>query len=1817
MKQFASRTLMLLLAAFLACGTAVSCGKKEEPNSPKPETKVTDSAPSSDSTRPSDTSNEKPTDEEPTTPVNPPVPAVKVSLDRTTLSLPVGEQDTLTATVVGADDPTLTWSSSNPAVASVENGTVTAIAEGTAEITVALSDGTSATCTVTVTASVVPASSVVLDMQQLSLMVGENATLTATVLPDTATDKRVFWRSSNASVAMVQDGLVTAVGKGTATVTAFTDNGKTATCTITVEEALPSGLNYKLVENDSFYMVTGYFGNAREYIIPPIYDGLRVIGIQESAFKNNTWLQKITVPTNIEKIGASAFEGCTALTEFTIPKSVTKIEPSTFEGCTSLASIRIHGKIEKVGEKAFAGCSALADVTVEDGVGNIGANAFSDCTMLVKVIIGNNVGNIGDEAFINCTSLRTLTIGNKVGLIGKSAFYKCTSLSAVTIGTDIGNIGESAFAECTALLSVKIGEGSADIGEKAFSGCTALQEVTIGDRPGNIGEYAFENCTSLVRFTFGDGIKEIGAFAFDSCSALESVELPDSITLVGNGAFRHAKALKSVRLSKNMTKINNITFQYCESLKSVSLHGGITEIGNSAFSYCYGLEKLEILGDVTSIGNSAFYHCEKLNEIYYAAKTVKNYETNHYTFCRAGLGGDGIKLTVAAGAYVPDGLFEPVEEANRPKITEIVFEDGTEQVTYFAIWSNFTYLKKVTIPRSVKSIPAGMFKGSKKATIVSEDEHYNITWYDNSAFNGEAVDPANYAGEAERLYPKQEGKPHLITIDRNIEEAGSVSGGGTYPYGTTATLTVTNDSRYDFLGWYEGDTLLSKNERYSFSVSGDRTIIAKWEEHPFTITTERNFEAAGTVSGGGTYPYGTTTTLTATTDDHQYDFLGWYSGDTLLSDKQQYTFTVSEDQVIVAKWKLISYSVTINQNIAEAGTTDGFGSYGRGSTVTVRATLARGYQFVGWYENGTLISDAREYTISDLGKDRILEVRWRVANEYTFNYTETECTITGVTDKTRKNYSIPEYVTKIGSSAFSGCSSLTSITIPNGVTSIGEYAFRGCSSLTGVYITDLAKWCGISFGSFNANPLYYAHLVYLDGTLITDLVIPEGVTCIGSSAFSGCSSLSSITIPDSVTSIGSYAFYGCNSLSSITIPEGVTSIGDSAFEGCSSLKGVYITDLVKWCGISFGSYDANPLYYAHQLYLNGTLITDLVIPDSVTSIGDYAFSGCSSLTGVYITDIAKWCGISFGNSYANPLTYAHQLYLNGMLISDLVIPNNVTSIGDYAFSGCSSLTSITIPDSVTSIGEDAFSYCSSLTSITIPGSVTSIGDSAFYRCSSLTSITIPDSVTSIGYKTFYCCSSLTSITIPDSVTSIGDYAFYYCSSLTSITIGNGVTSIGSSAFYCCSSLTSITIGNGVTRIDKDAFAGCSSLTGVYISDLAKWCGISFNYQANPLSYAHQLYLNGTPITDLVIPDSVTSIASDAFRSCNLTSVTIPDSVTSIGGAAFYCCSSLTGVYITDLVKWCGISFEGFAANPLLYANKLYLNGTLITDLEIPEGVTSIGNYAFYKCSSLTSITIPDSVTSIGGSAFSGCYKLVEVYNKSALPIYAGRGEYGAVGYYAKAVYTKPYTSKLSVDKNGYIFYTDGNTVSLIGYAGNATSLILPTGISEIYAYAFYGCSSLTVITIPEGVTSIGSSAFYGCSSLTSITIPNGVTSIGDSAFSWCSSLTSITIGNGVTSIGDYAFSNCSSLTSITIPNGVTSIGSDAFYYCSSLTSITIPEGVTNIGDSAFYYCSSLTSITFNGTIAQWEAISKGRGWNSYTGSYTVHCTDGNIKKEVN
>ncbi len=482
---------------------------------------------------------------------------------------------------------------------------------------------------------------------------------------------------------------------------------------------------------------------------------------------------------------------------------------------------------------------------------------------------------------------------------------------------------------------------------------------------------------------------------------------------------------------------------------------------------------------------------------------------------------------------------------------------------------------------------------------------------------------------------------------------------------------------------------------------------------------------------------------------------------------------------------------------------------------------------------------------------------------------------------------ISDGVTSIGNCAFYYCRSLTSVTIPNSVTSIGNEAFWYCSSLTSV-------------------------------------TIPNSVTSIGYSAFENCSSLTSINIPNSVTSIRDYAFRRCSSLTSITIPNSVTSIGFSAFSGCSNLTSITIPNSVTRILDSAFSGCSN--------------LTSITIPNSVIRIGDSPFPGCDGLTSINV-DAANsaYCDIN-GVLFSKDKTTLIQ-YPAGKTATSYTIPNSVTSIGIWAFSGCTGLTSITIPNSVTSIGEGAFSGCSSLTSINIPNSVTSIGEGAFSYCNSLTSITIPNSVTSIGQFAFSNCRNLTSITIPNSVTSIGDHAFDDCSGLTSITIGNSVTSIGDYAFYNCSSLTSVTIPNSVTSIGGYAFSYCSSLTSV------------------------------------IIGNGVTSIGIGAFFRCaSLSEISIPESVASIGtGGTFQKCTGLTTVHWN--AKNCTIeSYDGdgnyywpfydlqnittftFGQNVETIPAYLCSGLSRLTSITIPANVKNIEYYAFYNCSSLTSIT---------------------------------------------------------------------------------------------------------------------------------------------------------------------------------------------------------------------------------------------------------------------
>ena len=411
-------------------------------------------------------------------------------------------------------------------------------------------------------------------------------------------------------------------------------------------------------------------------------------------------------------------------------------------------------------------------------------------------------------------------------------------------------------------------------------------------------------------------------------------------------------------------------------------------------------------------------------------------------------------------------------------------------------------------------------------------------------------------------------------------------------------------------------------------------------------------------------------------------------------------------------------------------------------------------------------------------------------------------------------------VTSIGSGAFRYCRGLTSVTIPNSVTSIGEHAFYGCSGLTSVTIPNSVTSIGASAFSGCSG--------------LTSVTIPHSVTSIGRSAFSGCSGLTSVTIGNSVTSIGEFAFYDCTGLTSVTIPNSVTSIGELAFGYCSGLTSIVVDK-------GNVNYDSRDNCNAIIETATNTLITGCkktIIPNSVTSIGNGAFYGCSGLTSVTIPNSVTSIGKSaFSN--CSGLTsivvdeenknYDSRDNCNAIIetatntlitgCNSTIIPNSVTSIDYYAFSGRSGLTSVTIPNSVTSIGEGAFWLCSGLTSVTIPNSVTSIGSFAFHGCTGLTSVTIGNSVTSIGDGAFRACSGLTSVTIPNSVTIIGGNAFYNCKGLTSVTFNaEKCETMGSSEYFVfegCTKLSTVTVGKDVVMILAYAFKGCTSLTKLY------------------------------------------------------------------------------------------------------------------------------------------------------------------------------------------------------------------------------------------------------------------------------------------------------------------------------------------------------------------------------------------------------------------
>lgn len=773
------------------------------------------------------------------------------------------------------------------------------------------------------------------------------------------------------------------------------------------------------------------------------------------------------------------------------------------------------------------------------------------------------------------------------------------------------------------------------------------------------------------------------------------------------------------------------------------------------------------------------------------------------------------------------------------------------------------------------------------------------------------------------------------------------------------------------------------------------------------------------------------------------------------------------------------------------------------------------------------------------------------------------------------------------------------------------------AALAGLLITGCDS--SNSGGNEPSSPLTVTNgtVISCDRTTKGSVEIPSDVTVIKDYAFSGCTGLTEVSIPSSVRSIGDYAFSGCTGLTEIRIPSGIKSVGQNAFVGCYGLTVRYAGTKKEWNALGGVSTDYITVvcqdgtvgeddkeqgekpgtYYTVTFYPN--------VPQNAGSAGlssvmrEYAAGTSSQIPDdLFVLDgyrLVGWATNANDNTVSCPIGSSFTVLenrdfyavweavidmpVNGVVIKDnivveyradsgvteVIIPDGVTAIGDYAFRGCTGVTSVVIPYGVMSIGSSAFEGCTGLVSVEIPAAITSIGSGAFSGCSNLTIhyngtreqweslrietygvpvvctddgqgsenqpavltiqnrvvvkcdpsatgyIEIQPGVTEIAASAFNNCISIKGVVIPDGVTSIGNGAFRYCSDMLSVEIPGSVTYIGDRAFEYCNRLEEVNFTGTVSQL------AALGLDTKGIKDMGT-VSVTVNYGKPGNGPCHYVDSGDTTLTGyVIIPSGVTKIKdgtyeSSAFGGCTgLKGVVISGSVTSIGDYAFYDCTGLTYVEVPGSVKEIAYSSFGYYSNPveinytgtvaewaswgatlryILGRNIiLTIDGRLASEITAITaddlvGVTGIYDHAFYDWSNLNSVIIPDSVTSIGYDVFEECGSLTTIWYNGTLAQWCAMN----VG------------SLMSYEKS--VMLSDGTNLKGLNV------LSIPAGVTTIGSGVFLDCSSLTSVTIPDSVTSIGRSAFFACSGLMSVRIPNSVT-IESGAFSECNSLTTI------------------------------------------------------------------------------------------------------------
>ncbi|MDE6006966.1 MAG: leucine-rich repeat protein [Muribaculaceae bacterium] len=1545
----------------------------------------------------------------------------------------------------------------------------------------------------------------------------------------------------------------------------------------------------------------------------------------------------------VTTIGKSAFSGCSKLESISIPGSITKLGvfyqsdsnpnssssdyESVFKDCTSLKRVRFED-----------GCSFI-DLgltyykkysTTIAGVNIYGRGLFADCP-LEEIYIGRNIrynggwngqqfvtttspdSYYGYSAFFNQTKLEKVTIGPEVTALPDYLFYKCPVIKDVSFGESITSVSSHAFDGCTSLTSAMLPNSVTNIGSYSFKNCTSIQSVSLGHAV-NIGEYAFYNNSSLKNLTMSPDLQTVGDYGFYGTTNLEDISLPPTLISIGNYTFSYS-GINDIIIPSSVNEIGNNAFQYSK-LQSARFGDGWSSIGSACFANS-SLQNVVIGDKLIKISSNCFEGCTNLKDIHIGSN-VTTIDKSAFSGCSK-----LESISIPAGVTQLGVFYHSDSNPN------------SSSSDYESVFKDCTSLKRVRFEDGCSFIDLGLTYYKKYSTTIA-----GVNIYGRGLFAD---------------CPLEE-----IYIGRNIRYNGGWNG-------QQFVTTTSPDSYYGYSAFFNQTKLekvtigpeVTALPDYLFYKCPDIKDIIDLATTPNSVGSNVFHSYSSTLY----YPLESESKYAAADVwklfDNKY---GMYSEGNML-----FIPTAASEAMVTlypgSSPETLAVPATINSN---------------GTQLTVTKVMDKAFEAC---PDLTLVQ--LPATLTEIGEEAF--ARNIKLSSITFNGQKVigkgafaDCpSITSLT--------LPNSLETIADRAFKNNTGITSVSFGTGLKNIENEAFYGCSALTAARMPEMLdtikpsafeNCVKLTYVSLGSNLKCLGNRAFFNNKVLTEIEIPGTTTSIGSQAFENCTNLSLATLNNGIETIGGNCFKSCESLITISIPGTVNSIGDNSFDGCTSLSTLTF---------AAGEEELYIPYFTHS-------------PLKTLRIGrnlKYAFGEDASP----FKDKASLTRVSFTGNF---VTNLYNNLLDGCTgIASISLPNTLESINGYAFRNCTKLSEIVVPEGVTTVGEHCFENCTSLTSVSLPTTLKILENHLFNNCNKLESFVFQPTMETVKEHCFDQCLSLRNlrfedgtspITLSTVVSMFGDtpleemyvgrnidyklpdkvkeVPFFNRSSLTNVTISNegGVTYLRPYFIFGASTLPRIDVPDNVLEIGKYAFAECSSLEeavlsknlsiideGLFDQDIAlksliipaavnnvnkfalRACGalkdLRFEDSANPLTAAiarsntgmcgdthlENLYIGrnirydsdsnsgNSPFYSLSTLKNVTFSTAGVVTECNdyllsgcsaVENLTLPESLATLGNYTFSDMTSLQYCRMFDNVE--SVGEYGFAGDENL------------TDLTFSKKVKTLRNNLFMNCASLPIFTVHPAVTSIEDNAFMNCSSLATLsFTDSSDLLNIGRrnenGSYAAM--FSDSPIESLYLSRwliYNIDEESYApFYnrstlTDlrfGETLGDIGKflfekCSSIATVNIP-GVESIGEKAFYDCTALSGLTFNSGTKSLGEQTFANCTALKNVVLPPTVVSVSDGCFMNDNELATLDLGNSLEIIGPSAFSGCASLSELNFPKTLYGLGVESFKGCKNLSYVTIPDGcrLSSIGARAFQNCAGIEWVSLSDKITSLGANS--------------------------